>query len=280
MRSPEQLVTRLLRTAILCLATYCVLGMGVGLAWIGVLALPTSVPVLQALSEADFLPAPTGTVTTSVRNIFGDPVPGARLRLAGFEVESGASGQAVFPEIPIGLHELQIHAPGYQTLSVDLRIAEGHNEPLIKFDRGLWPTGFAADFHAFFQDEESAEQRIFLQIGIANGSDDPVYIRGFQIVDKEGLPVTHELETSDGYRRLVFMHAALALATGPYALILKERSYANIELRPVVAQPTHLGELRLIVEHAARDGHLRGDYHSLEITTTPVQETDLNPHRP
>lgn len=269
---------RLLHIMLYTLIAQCVLGFVVwGLAWneLQLGAQPTATP-----SESDFLPKLTGRLETSVRNIFGDPVPGASFHIDNRTTIADRDGTVSISDLPIGLHQFTVHADGYQDYDHRIRINEGINVPIIKYDQGLWPIGFAVDFHVFHAYEAQDEQKVFFQVGLANGSDQPVYIRAFYTLDATLQPADTLLSTPEGYRRLSLMHTALSLATEPYALVLKPWGIVHIELPPIVRRPVSEGPFYLIVHYGNKSAHERRSYVMLEVVAEIQHEPDLSPHRP
>lgn len=232
------------------------------------------------LDENEFLPTPKGIVRLAVRNVFGDPVPGAIVELNGQRRIAGEGGLVEFQGIPARLHTLKIEAEGYQPLELNLRVNEGPNEPIVKYDRGLFPSGFAVDFHVFYAGSPHEEQNIYTQVGWSNGTQHPVYIRWFGIDDQEGNERAPFLDSPEGYRRLSLMYTALRLATLPYALELRPQQNVTIDLPAFSAVPDQLGPVRLRILYGDTAQHAASSYEDLEFITFPVHEPDFNPHRP
>lgn len=230
--------------------------------------------------EGEFLPTPKGIVRLSVRNVFGDPVPGAMVELNGERLITGEGGVVEFLDVPARLHTLHIEAKGYHPLQMTLRVNEGLNEPIIKYDSGLFPADFAVDFHVFHANDPKEEQDVFIQIGWSNGTQHPVLIRWFEVTDQNGKRLAPILDSPEGYRRLSLMYTALKLVTQPYALELRPLQTVTIDLPLIQAVPEQLGAVRLRILYGTAEQHNANDYEELEFIVYPVLETDFNPHRP
>ncbi len=230
--------------------------------------------------ESEFLPSPKGTVRLSVRNVFGDPVPGAIVELNGQRLVAGEGGTVEFVNVPARLHTLRIEAEGYHPLQMSLRVNEGVNEPIIKYESGLFPTDFAVDFHVFHAQDPAEEQDVFIQMGWSNGTQDPVMIHWFDIVDQHGNRLAPILDSPEGYRRLALMHTALKLVALPYALELRPQRNVTIDLPVIRAVPDQLGAVRLRILYGTAEQHAANRYHELEFAAYPEMEPDFNPHRP
>lgn len=269
---------RIVRALAWAVATQCVLAFIVwGMVWNGI---GLGARWAATLQEDEFLPRLIGDLFVSVRNVFGDPVPQAHVHIGGRESFTENDGFVALREIAVGLHELRIQAEGYHEFSLHLRINEVENQPVIGFDQGLWPVGFAIDFHAFYAPSGQAEERIFFQIGMANGSEAPIYIREFQVFDEGGIPVSSLLDSPDAYRRIALMNTAFSLATQPYALILKPRGIAHIELQPLIITDPKSQRYRLVVWYGTEAEHIGGAYRTVEHIQLVAIEDDLNPHLP
>ncbi|NOK07404.1 hypothetical protein HNV27_38870, partial [Myxococcus xanthus] len=129
----------------------------------------------------------------------------------GQRLVAGEGGTVEFVNVPARLHTLRIEAEGYHPLQMSLRVNEGVNEPIIKYESGLFPTDFAGDFHVFHAQDPAEEQDVFIQMGWSNGTQDPVMIHWFDIVDQHGNRLAPILDSPEGYRRLALMHTALKL---------------------------------------------------------------------
>lgn len=230
--------------------------------------------------ENEFLPSPKGIVRFRVHNVFGDPVPGAIVELNGQRLVAGEGGLVGFVDVPARLHTLRIEAEGYRPLQMNLRVNEGLNEPIIKYDSGLFPADFAVDFHVFHAKDPQEQQDVFIQMGWSNGTQDPILIRWFEIVDQHGNHLAPILDSPEGYHRLALMHTALRLVTLPYALELRPQQNVTVDLPIVQAVPEQLGAVKLRLFYGTAEQHAANRYDELELVTYPALEPDFNPHRP
>lgn len=180
---------------------------------------------------------------------------------------------------------MTITADGYNVRSFRYRINEGANAPRIKYDTGLWPSDFAADFHIFY--DPGRPTRLYGLIGLANPLSGPIYVTSMYVETAGGETVQNLLDTYQDYQNFALVYAGSRLSLDPVpAVVIPSRGViGHIELRPfsppaAAAATPDVTTYRLVVTYADRAGYRDGNIKRAVKEVQPQAEEDLNPHSP
>ncbi|MGI6034869.1 MAG: carboxypeptidase-like regulatory domain-containing protein [Limnochordia bacterium] len=247
---------------------------------IGIIVLATGVGIesLQiAIAEMQGL----GSIVGTVRDVFGDPVPGAQVRLADKVISTDGKGKFTINFVPVGPRTLMITAPGYRSLELNLQVDRGENRPRIRQETGLWPVGLKIDFHLFYQEQGQGDIRdVFGLIGFANGSDEEYFIHSIKVLDSFHSVVIDLLSELDDYREFAGTYTDSNFTIKPQmAAIIYPRTVINRELPHFMARASS-GAYTLQVFYGTGKEHSRGEYYLWEEARVPVLEEDCDPHVP
>lgn len=238
----------------------------------------------SAASNSSTLPGTPGVDSDApglrlrVTSVFGDPLPGATVYVSGTVYTTDARGEAEIGPLPSGVYEVQIEAAGYHPHQELLRVEDAPQHGVILIDEGMWPVGFAVDFHIFHSEPGDIVQPLYALIQFANGTESPVYIRSFRLDDGNGEPLLSLLDTPEEYESIAFANLGLTLTTDPYALILQPQRTARVEVRLASTTPKRVGRLRLSVWSGDERQHAANVYDELEANGIPTLEPDFDPH--
>ena len=214
--------------------------------------------VIPALSTQESL----STVEGQVRNVFGDPVPFRVIIIGDHLAQADNTGAFRITNLKPGRHTLEIFAGDYAKYTREIQIEEGINQPTIKYETGLWPQVFLADFHVFYKEYDE----IFGMVGFANGSSEPVYIEKASILDSRGEVITDILHDHDGFAYYSGLSNRLEIVEEPQkALKWGARMVQGGEFAPVKGHFPP-GPYSLEVHYAFQAGHELGQYQVLTIT--------------
>lgn len=216
------------------------------------------------------------TLEGQVRNVFGDPVPYAVIVVKDRLVQADHEGRFTLEGLAPGRFTLEIFAGDYARYAREINLEAGLNSPPIKYETGLWPQEFLADFHIFFN--QSGE--IFGITGFANGTDQPIFIQSAVIFSPGGEMVLDLLHDQDGFSYYSNLSTKIEIAETPQrALRWAPQMWQNGEFAPI---PGYFppGPYSLEVHYAFEKGHESGQYQVLTITDHLDPESDWNPHLP
>ncbi|NLM94802.1 MAG: carboxypeptidase regulatory-like domain-containing protein [Firmicutes bacterium] len=219
-----------------------------------------------------------GSVVGTVEDVFGDPVPGARVRLADKEAWADEQGRFTI-NVPLGRQTLMITAPGYQPLELNLHVDRGENKPRISQETGLWPVGFKIDYHLFYQGKGQGEIKdVFGLVGFANGTNEEYFIHSIKVLDPFGDVVIDLLAELDDYRDFAGTYTDSNFALDPQmAAIIYPRTVILREL-PSFTADVSSRSYTLQVLYGTEEEHSSGKYWLWEKTIAPVLDEDCDPH--
>jgi hypothetical protein len=120
-------------------------------------------------------PANYVPIRITIRDVFGDAVSDAVVTVGTVKALGGEYGIVEEMFVPSGIHELTVEAPGYRLYKRSLQITRSLDVSL-KYDSGLWPQGFAANFRVYFSKGYDNTFRAFADIAFANGSNTVKYM--------------------------------------------------------------------------------------------------------
>lgn len=219
-------------------------------------------------------------LTGKVRNVFGDPVPGAELRISAKALTTGPDGAYRLEEAPLGPHEIVVEAPGYATLKVWVDIQPGLNEADLKYDSGLKPERFATDFHVFVNKPISGPERLYATIAFANPEDQDYLVEDMVVYDPMGQPVYDLTGDFEELTRLATALGELPVVSQPQpGMVIPAGGVYSNDLPPA-PHPIPNGRYVLMVKYrpAFRSGKVR--VHVLSVVDVADVDEDWNPHLP
>lgn len=232
--------------------------------------------VISVLSTGSKVDPSLGVLQGQVRNVFGDPIPHAVILLANRLVQADNTGNFQLENIDPGHYTLEILAGNYEKYMREIKIEAGVNSPPIKYDLGLWPQKFLADFHIFYRETG----QIYGIVGFANGREEPVFIEKATLLDPSGKVVTDILHDDDGFSYYANLSNRLEIVTEPQkALKWAPRMWQSGEFAPISGFfPPGLYSLE--VHFAFSKGHELGQYRVFVITDHLDWDNNPNPHLP
>jgi len=224
-------------------------------------------------------PSDRGTVEGVVCDVFGDPIPGAVLRILDTAVTADHSGRFRIEDVPLGPAQLVIEAEGFQQAAVAISVEPGVNYPQIVGDTGLWPADFSVRFHVFTNSPENGDtQLLFGLVEIANPRKDAVFISQIEVRDPNW-EMVHDLLESEAVINHISQTYDLQLATNPVpAYVIPSRSRVVLEL-DALPQPA-AGMYHLLLVYAAPDDHRQGRFQIIHLADEMDFDPDLDPHIP
>lgn len=221
-------------------------------------------------------PLRESTVAGQVRNVFGDPIPHAVLVIDGQIIQADNGGGFSINQLAPGRYTLEIFAGDYAKYTREIHVEEGMNYPTIKYESGLWPQVFMADFHVFFKDANA----IFGMVGFANGTDEPIYIERASILDPQGNAIYDLLHDNDGFSYYTDLSNKLEVVEIPQRALKWAPHMVQSGEFPPIAGSFRPGPYSLEVHYAFQAGHDLGLYQVLTITDHLDLDNDWNPHLP
>lgn len=227
--------------------------------------------VIPALSTQESL----STVEGQVRNVFGDPVPFGVIIIGDHLVQADSLGFFRVTHLKPGRHTLEVFAGDYARYAREIQVEEGINQPTIKYETGLWPQVFLADFHVYYKEYNE----IFGLIGFANGTDRPVFIHKASLLNSQGGVIADILHDLGGFTYFADLSNRLEIVDAPQkALKWGPRMVQGGEFIPVKGHfPPGLYSLE--VHYAFQEGHSLGQYQVLTVTDHLDLDSDW-PHIP
>lgn len=221
----------------------------------------------------------TGDLSGQVRNVLGDPVPGAQVRLADLIVSTDAKGMYYLEGVPIGQHVLELSAPGYQTTRLFVQVEAGKNQTPITSDTGLWPERLLVSFHLFTNPGENGEDVLYGLLGMANGLEQSVYVRKVALFDPSG-NLIYDLVTHEDARRqflLPMEEIAMQGFTEEYLVVPGHIVFENeLPLLP----PPQFGVYSLSVAYGLQPDFSLEEAYILQLSEEPEADPDWNPRFP
>lgn len=215
-------------------------------------------------SEAARRPEQAARVRGFVGNVFGDPVSGAQVTIGTSQALTDAEGRFYLEGLAPGPGKLWVRAAGFHPLSLEVAMDAGENIIDLKYERGLWPEGFAADFHVFLAPVAGGSWRLFGQVGLANGSSAAVYLLAAWVEDPFGQLVVDLLAPEQDWQNL------------PGGVVYPRRAYRfNLGGQP---SPVPGGVYRLHLEYADSTAWRAGRSQHLVLESAARPDLDWNPH--
>lgn len=266
---------RLLKTLIYCFFAYIALGYIV----FASVVLHYEISLLpddKLIYTAADIQKRSGTLSTRVHNIFGDPIPYAVIFIDGRITQADSTGFFIVEELKPQRYTLEIFSGDYQPYQWDILIDDGTNNPPIKYDTGLWPQYFLPDFHVFHNNTN----QLFGLIGFANGSKQPIYIHRAAIYDPNGNIILDLFEDPDIVEYYQMLSTKVESVTTPQqALRLPSKTWINGEIPPIDS-PLTPGVYQLEVHYGTETGHQSGVYRVQRIEDYLQTYPNWNPHLP
>ncbi len=265
---------RLRRIAWYSLVAYFVL------AWVGVVTLLFDRGLgdewLRLVPAAADGPEVYGSVSGEVRNVLGDLVPGAMVRVGDEWVQADNSSRYVVEGVPVGMHTLELTAPGYQRQQLTIQVEPGENHPPIMSDTGLWPEVLAISFHVFVNSDKSGEPHLFGYFGMANGSSDSIRVYSVLLEDPQGRPVYDLVQDEEPRQTFLAMLEEIAVRKEEdYYWLVPEHIVFEGEL-PSTVEPVEGSYQVTVIYSVGRDDR------PIELTAADLAnpEPDWNPRLP
>ncbi|NLK07895.1 MAG: carboxypeptidase regulatory-like domain-containing protein [Firmicutes bacterium] len=225
-----------------------------------------------------FLPAADrGIIESFVCDIFGNPIPNAKVKVMDAEVATDSQGKFRIENVPLGQVNLEISAVGFHSTKVTTTIEPGINYPHIKFDTGMHPQEFYVRFHAFTNSLEDTDTRLlFGLVEVVNPSNDPMYVSRIEVKDPSG-QVVYDLLESWEILQLVKSTYDLEVVMEPLpAYVIAPKSSVVFELD---ALPDPLrGSYHLWLAYSSPANHRKGRMQALHIVDEMDYDPNLDPH--
>lgn len=220
-----------------------------------------------------------------VGSVFGDPLPGATVTADG--VGAGAvaitdpRGRFALDVSRPGPVRLRVEASGHRPVVRDLNLEPGVNGVVVRHEQGLWPLGFAVDFHAFYQTGSPGEAKLFAQVALGNGGPAEVLVLDLTLADPMGQALKDFLDTAEDFRNLAGSYGDANYSEDPRpAVILRPQALYRLELLPLDL-PVKDGEYLLEVEVASsKQAVQKGLSQRYQMRSRAVPDSDFDPHTP
>jgi len=220
-------------------------------------------------------------------NVFGDPVGGARVETQGLDpVYAAADGFFQIDGLDRGFQSLTITAARYRPVELTVGLDGGENRLTLQNETGLWPVGFAVDFHVFRpsgrKDDGAASRPLLAAVGLANGGETAIYVHSMRLVSHTGPGGNAEadlLPDAAAYERIAVDHGGLDFAAVPRpALVLAPRAIVRTEFR-LANSSSEWGAFALEVRYGGEAEHFAGRCRLLIRSVQATAEADYDPHR-
>lgn len=265
---------RVLRVGIASLVAYLAIGYIVFVATLvrwEVGLLPPARPVSSIASRDTGV---YGTITSQVRNVFGDPVPYAVVHIGGRTIQADQNGNFILEGLAPDRYVMEIFAGGYERYKWEITVGEGNNTPIIKYDSGLWPEKFLADFHVFY----ASNDRLFGLVGFANGSHETIYVSSATIIDPNGNAIIDVLRQHDGFNYYNYLSNKVEVVETPEpALRIPSKAWVNGEIPPITG-PFPPGTYHLEILYGNQEEHEKQQYQRIQYSDQG--DNNWNPHLP
>lgn len=220
-------------------------------------------------------PAEPAHITTHICSVFGDPLPYAVVYVGGRVAQADSTGLVELAGLSPGRMEMTVFAGGFQPLTLEVQLEPGANSPVIKYDTGLWPESFMADFHIYY----SSEQRALLGIlGFANGTAEPIYVHRAVLHTPQGQAIADLLDTGGGFEYFAGLSSKIRMVEEPRkALLWPARTWQPGEFAPIPGVFAE-GAYTLEVHWGSEAEHNSGQYQVLRVTSYLDFKLSGNPH--
>lgn len=217
-----------------------------------------------------------GTVATYIQNVFGDPIPYAVVYVDGRIAQADNNGffklEGLFP----ARYTLQIFAGGYQSYKWEITVEEGINEPVIKYDTGLWPEYFLGDFHIL----SNVPNKLFPIVGLANGSEQTIYVQKAIIHDASLKPLLDLMAIPDIIEYFSSLSSKVTIVNEPLRALKIPPKLVISGNVPPIAVDKHYETYFLEIHFGTEREHEKQEYQITRINTKLDTSGKWNPHLP
>lgn len=220
-----------------------------------------------------------GNLSGQVRNVLGDPVPGAEVKIADTVSYADENGLYYLGGIPIGQHVLELSAPGYQKTQLLIQVEAGENRTPITLDTGLWPEEFTASFHLFTNPASNGEEALYGLFGMANGLDRNVYVSEIALFDPAG-NLIYDLVTNEEARRQFLMPMEEISMQGFEEQYLVVPEHIVLENELPILPPPQPGVYQLSITYGLQPDFALENGTTLHFFDEPEPDPDWNPRFP
>lgn len=221
----------------------------------------------------------TGILTGRVRNVLGDPVAGAEVKIADLVAYTDDKGMYFLGEVPVGQHVLELSAPEYQRTRLFIQVEAGENQTPITLDTGLWPEKLAGSFHLFTNPGPNGEEVLYGLFGLANGLEQSVYVREIALFDPAG-NLIYDLVANEQVRRqflLPMEEIAIQTYSEDYLVVPGQIVFENeLPLLP----PPQPGVYQLSITYGLKPDFALDEAFMLQLFDEPEPDPDWNPRFP
>ncbi len=144
----------------------------------------------------------SGTITITIRDVFGHSVSNALVEVGNMQIHirDGSVGQEI--SLPLGVHELVINANGYRTYKKKISVT-GEKFIDLKFETGLWPYYFQADFRVYYMIDYDEMEYAYAEIFFVNGTDEEYMLKKCWIEASNGKVIKNILAEEDDYKSFI-----------------------------------------------------------------------------
>lgn len=221
-------------------------------------------------------------IVFELRNIFGDHVAGAEIVVGGrHKKTTDEFGVASFSGLSAGDVDVLISAPGYRDVSLPMFLGPGKNLVVFRNETGLIPSGFAVDFHVYWNTVSGGMTKAMAEISLYNGTDMPVFVTECDIVYPGEASVFRLLGSEEAFVDFGVIPSAVDIVSHPETalrVVSGQVVHANPVAMPGIPKDGEMYTLRLVSTHDLSTPRDRRD------VTTLVDEMDYDgdwdPHVP
>ncbi|NLU41228.1 MAG: carboxypeptidase regulatory-like domain-containing protein [Firmicutes bacterium] len=195
----------------------------------------------------------TAGIVFELRNIFGDHVGGAEIVVAGrHKITTDEFGVASLSGVSAGDVGVSISAPGYREVSLNVHLSPGKNLVVFRNETALVPSGFAVDFHVYWNTVSGGLAKAIAEISLYNGTNVPVYVTECDVVYPGEASTLRLLDSEQAFVDFGVMSSVADVVSHPETA-LKIASGRVVQASPVVLPGTpkdgEMYTLRLVSTH-------------------------------
>lgn len=221
-------------------------------------------------------------IVFELRNIFGDHVSGAEIVVAGrHKKTTDEFGVASFSGLSAGDVDVSISASGYRNVSLHVFLSPGKNLVVFRNETGLIPSGFAVDFHVYWNTVSGGMAKAIAEISLYNGAEALAYVTECDIVYPGEASTFRLLGSEEAFVDFGVIPSAVDIVSHPETA-LKVAAGQLVQANPVVLPGTPKdGEtytLRLVSTHDLSSPRNRRD--AVTLVDEMDYDGDWDPHVP
>lgn len=193
----------------------------------------------------------SSVVEGKVKDVFGDPLPQAKVKLGSQTTYTDEIGFFNFEDQRPGLYRLIVEIEGYEKYDYDFLAELGRNHIEIREENGLKPTDFSVDFHVFYAPTYDSGEQLFVYVGLYNGKRQKITIERITLLKPNG-------------------HIEIELVEEPFVLGIFELKRIEVV---GINEPVRQGTYHLEVEYKEKD-----ETKIIQLYDTAQFDDDWDPH--